>query len=102
MAAKPPSPVVTPVVDTDTPAVQKVQAVIASAKYDAIRHPMAGGATVHPDTEVCTSSTWQRRDNPGTHQHLCQAYPTVGALPSQPTESCEVGVLKAGSELYYG
>lgn len=60
MVAKPPSesPVVTPPVDTDAPAVQKGQAVVTSAKYGAIRHPAADGATVHADTEV--SSTWQR------------------------------------------
>ena len=100
MAAKPPSPVVTPLVDTDAPAVQKGQTVVTSAKYDAIRHPTADGTTVQADTEV--NSTWQRRDNPGTHQHLCQAYPTAGALPSQSTGSCDVGVLRAGSGLHHG
>lgn len=69
MAAKPPSPVVTPLVDTDAPALQKGKAVVASAKYGAIRRPTVDGATVRADTEV--SSTLARRDNPGTHQHLC-------------------------------
>ena len=101
MAAKPPSPVVTPLVDTNAPAVQKGRAVITSAKYDAIRRPTTDGATAHTDTEV--RNTLQRGANPGTHRHLCQAYyPTAGALPSQSIESCEVGVLKAGSELYHG
>jgi hypothetical protein len=50
----------TPLVDTDAPAVQKGQAVATSAKYGAIRHLTADGATVHADAEV--SSTWQRRD----------------------------------------
>ena len=35
-------------------------------------------------------------------KHLYQAYPTAGALLSQPTESCEVGVLKVGSQSYHG
>ena len=53
MAAKPPSPVVTPLVDTDAPALQKGRAVVASAKYNAIRrHTADGVSTVHADTEV--------------------------------------------------
>ncbi len=62
--AKPPSPVVTPLVDPNAPAVQKGQAVVTSAKYGAIRHSAVDGATVHTDTEV---SAWLSRDNPDTH-----------------------------------
>ena len=50
--ANPPSPA-TPFVDTDAPAVQKGQAVAASAKYGALRHSTAHEATAH-DTEVST------------------------------------------------
>jgi hypothetical protein len=67
--ANPPSPV-TPLVETDAPAVQKGQAVAASAKYDAIRHPTAHEATVR-DTEV---SSVVDRDNPSTHQPFVPDY----------------------------
>ena len=56
MAAKAPSPVVTPLVDTDVPAVQKGQAVVVSAKYGAIRRPTVDGATAHAGTEVSSST----------------------------------------------
>ena len=66
---KPPSPVVTPLVDTDAPAVQKGWAAIASARYGAIQHTMADGAAVNTDIELVV--TWVDRVVVVIRAHLC-------------------------------